>query len=191
MPPPTGSATVTSDYTTKTGTLTIPAGQTKGTINVVTTGDTLDELDETFFVNLSAPTGAVISDTQGRCVIIDNDAPPSVSINDVTITEGNADKNATFTITLSAPSGQTISINAIPFNGSARSPFDYVSGGIRLIFAEGETVKTFSVPVKGDLLDEPDETFFVILSSAVNCSVGRARATGTIVDNDAGAFDHH
>ena len=60
-----------------------------------------------------------------------------------------------------------------------------MTGGARLIFAPGETVKTFSVPVKGDLLDEPDETFFVILSSAVNCSVGRARATGTIRDNDA------
>ena len=180
-----GSAVVPGDYTTKTGTLTIPAGQTKGTINVATVSDTLDELDETFFINLSAPTGAAIADLQGRGIIIDNDAAPSVSINDVTVTEGNADKNATFTITLSAPSGQTITVNAIPSNGSARSPFDYTSGGVRLVFAPGQTTKTFNVPVKGDLLDEPDENFFMILSSPVNTSISRGRGVGTIIDNDA------
>ncbi len=180
-----GSATAPGDYTTKTGTLTIPAGQTKGTINVVTAGDILDELDETFFVNLSAPIGATIADLQGRGIIIDNDAAPSVSINDVTVTEGNADINATFTITLSAPSGQTITVNAIPSNGSARSPFDYTSGGKRLVFNPGETVKTFDVPVKGDLLDEPQENFFVILSQPINTSISRGRGVCTINDNDA------
>lgn len=48
---------------------------------------------------------------------------------------------------------------------------DYVTVGARLIFAPGETMKTFSVPVTGDSLDETDENFFVILSSAVNCSI--------------------
>ena len=180
-----GSATAPGDYTAKSGTLTIPAGLTRGIITIPIVGDTLDELDETFFVNLSAPTGATISDSQGRCVIIDNDAAPSASINDVTITEGNVDKNATFTITLSAASGQTVTVNAIPFNGSARSPFDYTSGGARLVFDAGQVSKTFSVPIKGDLLDEPDENFFVILSSPVNASISRGRGVGTIIDNDA------
>ena len=84
-----GSATAPGDYTTKTGTLTIPAGQTKGIINIATIGDTLDELDETLFVNLSAPTDATISDTQGEGIIIDNDSAPSVTIDDVTVTEGD------------------------------------------------------------------------------------------------------
>ncbi len=103
----------------------------------------------------------------------------------MTITEGNVDKNATFTITLSAASGQTVTVNAIPFNGSARSPFDYTSGGARLVFDAGQVSKTFSVPIKGDLLDEPDENFFVILSSPVNASISRGRGVGTIIDNDA------
>ena len=181
-----GSAIAPGDYTAKTGTVTIAAGQTRGIINIVTIGETLDELDESFFVNLSAATNATIADTQGRGIIIDNDSPPAVTINDATVTEGDTGTtNATFTVSLSTASGQTISINATPFNGTARSPFDYVTGGARLIFAPGETVKTVIVPVKGDLLDELDETFFVILDQAVNCSVGRARATGTILNDDA------
>ncbi len=182
-----GTALAGSDYNALNGTLTFNPGESAKTVSVSVKGDTLDESDENFFVNLSAPTNATIADTQGRCIIVDNDRAPSVAINDVTITEGNSGtKDTTFTITLSAVSGQTVTVNAIPSNGSARSPFDYVAGGTRLIFAPGETVKTFSVPVKGDTLDEPDENFFVILSSPVNCSVGRGRGVGTIVDNDAG-----
>ncbi len=181
-----GTAVATGDYTGKTGTLTIPAGQTTGTITIPIKGDVLDEADESFFVNLTNPDGARISDAQGRCVIVDNDVTPSVAINDVTLIEGDSGtKNATFTIKLSAASGQTVTVNAIPYNGSARTPQDYVTGGARLVFASGETTKTFSVPVKGDLLDEPQENFFVILSSPVNSSIARGRAIGTINDNEA------
>lgn len=115
----------------------------------------------------------------------------SLSINDVTITEGNplsngapSTKNATFTITLSAPSGQSVSVNAITANGTAKSPSDYTGGGKALTFAPGQTSKTFSVPVVGDLLDEDNETFFVLLSSPANASIARGRGVGTINDND-------
>ena len=118
--------------------------------------------------------------------IIDNEAPPTISINDVTVTEGNSGIiNAAFTITLSAASGQAVTVSAIPYNGSARSPGDYTSGGANLSFAPGETSKTFSVPVAGDLLDEINETFFVILSSSTNAAIGRGRGVGTINDDDA------
>ena len=49
-----GTATAGSDYTAASGTLTIPAGQTSGTITVLVNGDRLAEPNETFFVNLSA-----------------------------------------------------------------------------------------------------------------------------------------
>lgn len=180
-----GSATAPGDYATKIGTLTIPAGQTKGTINVSTVNDTLDELDETFFVNLSAPTNATIADTQGRGIILDNDATPQLSIGDVTLTEGNnPTQSAVFTVTLSAASGKTVTVNAIPSNGTARAPGDYTAGGAKLTFAPGETSKTFNVPVVSDTLSETDETFFVLLSSPVNAGLSRARAIGTIKNDD-------
>src|SRR6185295_4871307 len=55
-----GNATSGSDYTATTGTLTILAGSTTGTITVAVSGDTTIEPDETFTVNLSGPGNATI-----------------------------------------------------------------------------------------------------------------------------------
>ena len=68
----------------------------------------LDEANETFTVELSSPANATIADGSGVATITDDDAPPTLSIDDVSVTEGNAGTTtATFTVTLSAASGQT------------------------------------------------------------------------------------
>ena len=49
-----------------------------------------------------------IADGQGVGTINDNDPLPTVSVNDVTVTEGNGGTvNATFTLSLNGPSGRT------------------------------------------------------------------------------------
>jgi len=48
-----GTAIAGSDYRATSGTLTIAAGQTSGTIAVQVIGDTAKEADETFYLNLS------------------------------------------------------------------------------------------------------------------------------------------
>src|SRR5205809_4705998 len=53
-----GSGTAGSDYQGSSGTLTIPAGQLSTTIPIAILGNTIDQLDRTFFVNLSNPTNA-------------------------------------------------------------------------------------------------------------------------------------
>jgi hypothetical protein len=55
-----GSAAAGSDYVAATGTLTILAGQTSGSITVDVTGDTAVEPAETFTLTLSNPVGAKI-----------------------------------------------------------------------------------------------------------------------------------
>ena len=56
-------------------------------------------------------------------------------------------------------------------------PVDYTSASGTLTFAAGETTKTVTVDVSGDLLDEPDETFLVDLSSSSNATIADARAS--------------
>ena len=56
-------------------------------MTVPVVGDTLDELDETFSLNLSNAVNAAIADPTGLGTITDNDPPPAISINDVTVTE--------------------------------------------------------------------------------------------------------
>ena len=60
-----GTATAGSDYQAASGTLTFAAGETSKTITVLVNGDRLAESNETFFVNLSGPTNAIIADGQG------------------------------------------------------------------------------------------------------------------------------
>lgn len=63
-----------SDYTAiPATTLTFAPGQTTQTVTVAVNGDLLKEANETFFVNLSSPSGATIADPQGRGIIVDND----------------------------------------------------------------------------------------------------------------------
>jgi predicted outer membrane repeat protein len=186
-----GSAVAGSDYTAQSGTLTIPSGQAAGTITISVIGDAIPESNDRFFVNLTNITNAVFSGYQGIGTIINDDAGPGLSINDVTVSEDPAQGapagtlNATFTVTLAAASNQTVTVSAISANGTALSPSDYTATGVRLSFAPGETSKTVTVPVKGDLLDEVNETFFVILSSAIHATLARGRGVGTINDNDA------
>jgi uncharacterized delta-60 repeat protein len=68
-----GTAKAPGDYTTKTGTLTIAAGKTSGTVVVPVVGDTVKEANETFTVNLSQPTNAGIADASGTGTIVNED----------------------------------------------------------------------------------------------------------------------
>ncbi|MBC7817849.1 MAG: hypothetical protein IAG10_13235, partial [Planctomycetaceae bacterium] len=144
------------------------------------------------FVNLTGSINASITDTQGIGTIIDDDATPSVSINDVTVTEGNAGPGsvaATFTVTLSAASGQTVTVNAATANNTAVAPGDYTAVSIPVTFAPGVTTQTVTVLVNGDTLDEPTETFFVNLSLSSdptsNATIADSQGIGTILDDDA------
>ena len=83
-----GTAVAPGDYTTASGTVTFPAGTTTQTISVPIPVDTTDEPNETVLVNLSSPSGATIADGQGVATITDNDAPPTLSIADLSVTEG-------------------------------------------------------------------------------------------------------
>jgi hypothetical protein len=69
------SAGAPDDYTAISGTATIAAGATSATVTVTVKvqGDTTEEADETFFVNLSNPVNATIADNQGLGTITNDD----------------------------------------------------------------------------------------------------------------------
>jgi hypothetical protein len=181
-----GTAAAGADYTAAAGTATVAAGATSTVIDVPITGDTLSEENETLKVNLSnATNGATIGDAQGIGTIVDNDPLPSMRVNDVRVTEGNSgERGATFTISLSTASGRDVSVNFATSNGSAVAPADYTAMSGTLVIPAGSTSRTVSVAVKGDVLDESNETFNLNLSSASGASIADSRGVGTISDDD-------
>ena len=70
-----GTATAGSgDYTAFSGTLNFAAGEMTKTVEVGVHGDISFEGNETFFVNLTNPNGALIDDGQGVGTIVNDDA---------------------------------------------------------------------------------------------------------------------
>ena len=180
-----GTATGGSDYVTTSGTVNFTAGQTTQPVSVTINGDTTNETNETFLVNLATPTNATISDNQGQGTINDDDAQPTLSINDVAVTEGNAGTvNANFTVTLSPASGQTVTVQYATANGSAGAA-DYASTSGTLTFTAGQTSQPVAVTVNGDTINEADEIFQVNLSNASNATIGDNQGIGTINNDDA------
>lgn len=111
-------------------------------------------------------------------------ALPTLSIGNVTVSEGDQDVLAQFAVALSKASAQPVTVAYSTSNGSAQAGADYVPVNGTLTFAPGETTKTIPVTVRGDLLDEIDEDFFVTLSTPSGATLATAQARGLILDND-------
>ena len=110
---------------------------------------------------------------------------PSLSIDNVTVTEGGA---ARFTVSLSAASTQTVTVVANTADGTAVAPGDYTArSSVTLTFPAGTTTRTFAVTTVNDTVAEATETFTVILSAAVRATLADAQGVGTILDDDAAA----
>ncbi|HEV7609807.1 MAG TPA: Calx-beta domain-containing protein [Steroidobacteraceae bacterium] len=187
------TATAGSDYAAANGTLTFAAGQTTKTVAVSVNGDATVEPNETFVVNLSAAAGATIADAQGQGTIVNDDiAPPpplpTLSVNDVSVNEGNAGTSAaSFTVTLSAAAASAVTVSYATADGTAAAATDYASANGTLTFAAGETTKTVAVTVNGDATVEASETFVLNLSAPAGATLADAQGQGTIANDDVAA----
>jgi len=172
------ATTADNDYTSDSGTVTIPAGSSILTVTVTVNvnGDTKVELDESFTVDLSGALNATISDAQGTGTIT-NDDTASLSINDVTLAEGDSGTTTfEFTITSSTTSSSDITVNWTTNDSTATTADnDYTSGSGMATITAGSTTTTVTVNVNGDTKVEPDESFTVDLSGASGASPGACR----------------
>jgi len=194
--PAVGGATAGSDYTAvSTGTLTIPAGNTSGTVTVDVTGDTTVESDETLTLTLSNPTGVTLGTAIATGTITNDDSVstlPTISIANASVTEGDSGiTSLNFTVTLSVLASSDVSVGYAtsdnsPAAGSAIAGSDYtaINTGI-LIIPAGNTSGTVTVDVAGDTTVENDETLTLTLSNPTGATLGTATAAGTISNDDS------
>ena len=179
-----GTATAGSDYVANSGPETFAPGEVVKSVVVLINGDTVDETQETFFLDISNVQNATVGSSRGNGFIVDDDGP-TISINDVSVTEGNSGtKAATFTLTLSGPSVETIAIRAITTPGTATASTDYNSINLVLIFQPGTVTRTLDVTILGDTNLESNETFSVNLSEAFGTTIADGEGAGTILDDD-------
>ncbi|WP_167335410.1 Calx-beta domain-containing protein [Pedobacter kyungheensis] len=186
-----GSATEGSDYATiVTKTITIPAGQTSGTITIPVLTDAVVEGTETVIASLATSDNQLvdINNTSATINILDNNtATVSISASPVSINE--TDGTATFTVILSDAIQNAFTVDYTTANGTALAGLDYAATSGTLTFPAGSaagTTLTFSVPINDDNLVEPDETFNGTIANVTGglVTIADSSATVTITDND-------
>ena len=200
---------VTVDYTTAdvtatvadndyvpipTTTLTFNPEETTKEIIVEVTGDKIVENDETFFLNLSNlqtnSSNVTLEDNQGVGTI-ENDDEAKISIEDVTITEGdNGITNFVFTVSLSNLVDEVVTVDYATADGTATvADNDYVPiPTTTLTFNPNQTTQQITVEVTGDNIVEDNETFFLNLSNlqtnSSNVTLEDNQGVGTISNDD-------
>ncbi|WP_420642600.1 Calx-beta domain-containing protein [Candidatus Leptofilum sp.] len=180
-----GTAVASTDYTADSGTLTFAPGDDEETISISVTGDSLDEFDEAFTVELSNESNVTLADSSGEATITDDDLPPGLSIVDVTVSEGDSGTiTANFVVNLTAASGKTITVNYQTADVSATAGSDYLAASDTLTINPGSTSQIIGITVNGDTVSEDDETFHITLSTPSNATIDDGTAVGTITDDD-------
>ncbi|MEN3327940.1 MAG: hypothetical protein V7638_2747 [Acidobacteriota bacterium] len=179
-----GTAVAGSDYIATSDASTFAPGEVEKPVVVLVNGDTVDETQETFFLDISNVQNATVSSNRGTGFINDDDGP-TISVNDVTITEGNSGtKAATFTLSLSGPSVEAIAVRATTAPGTATASSDYNSIDAAVIFQPGIVTRTVDVAIIGDTNLESNETFSVNLSDPFGTTIADGAGAGTILDDD-------
>lgn len=179
-----GSALAGSDYVANAGdNLTIPGGAQQANFDVVINGDTVPEAAETFTVVVSDVSGATLADGSATGTINDGGSV-SISIADKTIIEGlNGSSNLRFTVRLSALSGSPVSFDFATSDVSATAGLDYTGTAlVGQVIPAGTLSVDIDVPVLGDTLAEPTETFNATLANVSGATVLDGLAVGTIRD---------
>lgn len=182
-----GTAAAGSDFTAASGTLTFAPGEVSKTVSVDVLGDTTVESNETFTLALSgASANARIATASAAGTIVNDDQQVARTLSIASVTAPESQGIFSFVVTLSAASTSRVTVKYATANGTAVSGRngDYSSTSGTLTFNAGETSKTIAVSVVNDALVEPDETFFVRLSSASGATIATGTGTGTIVNDD-------
>ncbi|NIM50600.1 MAG: hypothetical protein GTO22_15340, partial [Gemmatimonadales bacterium] len=176
-----------SDYAASAGQIRIAPGELTGSITLSSLDDAVVELDETAVVQIDSAVNAVEYVDQEVTATVVNDDAATLSISDVTVTEG---EGATFTVTLDNDVDVGVSVDFATSDGSAVAGEDYaaLSGTLSFTGTAGET-QSFTVNVTGENLVELNETLIATLSNiqaggrAVSILDGVGEAT--VVNDDA------
>ncbi|MFO0881408.1 MAG: Calx-beta domain-containing protein [Gemmataceae bacterium] len=179
------SAAPGEDYTSVSGVLTFAPGEISKTISVPLLGDNTDELDETFYLEVTQIQNGTYGSNNVPARILDNDPTPTVNVSSQSIIEGDTgSQTLVFNVTLTNPSSFPINVDYVTADGTAKAGSDYGSLSGRITFLPGEVAQTVSVTVYGDLTHEASETFQLRLLGSSNSVLGLS-GVGTISNDDS------
>jgi uncharacterized delta-60 repeat protein len=185
-----GTATINQDFLGASATVQFAPGVTNRTVTIPILEDAVVEGNETIGLALANLTGpATLNLSNAVLNIIDND----FSAGNVTFAApqfSTSEGGGNVTVTLLRTNGTTgvVSVDYTTRDGTALNGQDYVGSSGRAIFADGESVAIFTIPLLDDLTIEGNENFQIVLSNPTGGAVisGPTIALGVIEENDFG-----
>ncbi|MBT8198519.1 MAG: hypothetical protein KJO84_08495, partial [Acidimicrobiia bacterium] len=185
------SAMAPDDYTAASGTLDwADDDTTTRSITITTIDDATDEPAEEFDVLLSNPTGGARTGAGFAVVTLeDNDLGPTGTLGlfRVAATVGELSSSVTISVTRTEGASGPATVDFVTQDDTAAAGEDYVATSGTLSWEDfDDNARSITIPLTDDTVDEPDETFFIVLSNATGASLDLAAdtATITIVDDD-------
>ncbi|MBW4471867.1 MAG: DUF4347 domain-containing protein [Stenomitos rutilans HA7619-LM2] len=174
------------------GTINFAANETSKTLTINVQGDTTAEPDEGFTVTLSnASSGATIA-TATATGTIQNEDSATIEAKAVSTYRSEGDTGTTpftFNVIRSGDVSGTTKVSYTVSSGTGTNPAsaDDIEGGFytgTVTFLPNETSKQVAINVKGDLTDESNETFLVVLSDPDKKATFTNSAIGATIVND-------
>ncbi|WP_254097133.1 Calx-beta domain-containing protein [Aquimarina sp. Aq107] len=182
----TGTAIENLDYTALSGSLTIPTGNTSGTIEVPILDDLILEEEETIIITITQTNNSVIIGTESEAFITisDNDNSEVNIVSTTQASEPNTD--GIFTLNLSNPVSIATTIS-YAVSGTANPDEDYTALNGSIIIPAGDISGIIDISVIDDLDVEGIETVIISLTETdndVTIAENKNSTTVSINDND-------
>ncbi len=184
------TALTASDYTAQSGTLSFTgfAGEFY-TITVPTTNNSIVEPQETFELNFSDISNALVTyDAQAIGTIQDNDEA-TITLTGFSVTETDVDQVRNFTVAIDRVAQEDIVVGFSATPNTAVATNDYVVTNATVTITAGNTTASIPITITGDDVVEPQENFSGTISvTNANGQVvnnGTMSRTITVNDDDA------
>jgi chitinase len=181
-----GTADAGGDYNAVSGTLTFARGETSKSIQVPVRGDRTPEPDEYLFVDLRGVRNARVACARASLTLIDDE--PRITVGSAGgVAEGDGGTTPhTFNVGLSLAYDQPVTVSYATRDDTAVAGEDYLATSGTLTFKPGETFRTVTVTVVGDVVADPSEGFYLdITSASANAHpTNGLSAYGTISDEE-------
>ena len=177
-----GSATAGADYESVSGTLTFEPGDLTKTVEVTLIDDAIHEPVESFELRLTNADNARLPRAPARGTIRDDDV--YLTMTGASATEGSGPLEFTVTAVNLAAGRAPVTVDYATEDGTATAGEDYDPVSGTLAFTAESSAQIIPVPLVDDGVDEPDETLTVMLSEAVNATIGTVAVAGIIEDDD-------
>jgi ELWxxDGT repeat protein len=109
----------------------------------------------------------------------------SVEVGDVSVEEGNSGTTPVgFPVRLQSPATAPVVVAYTTVGGTAQASSDFVAAAGTLTFQPGERERTVEVQAIGDLVDERNESFALVLTAVTGADVAKGRGVAVLIDDE-------